>query len=177
VFNILLQVLDDGRLTDGQGRTVDFKNTVIILTSNLGSEFLAAHSKEGVAEGEESGKVRDAVMGVVRQHFRPEFLNRLDEILLFRRLTRANMAGIVDVQLQRLGKLLESRGIKIELDSKAREWLAETGYDPVYGARPLKRVIQRMLQDPIAQMILEDKIKENQVIKVAAYEGGLKIIV
>jgi ATP-dependent Clp protease ATP-binding subunit ClpB len=170
VFNVLLQVLDDGRLTDGQGRKVDFRNTLIILTSNLGADLLAAQE-----EGEETGKVRDAVMGMVRQHFRPEFLNRLDEILLFRRLTRANMAGIVDVQMERLKKLLAARHIGLETDAQARSWLAEAGYDPVYGARPLKRLIQRTLQDPIAQLILEGKVQENQTVKVSAGKDGLEI--
>lgn len=173
VFNILLQVLDDGRLTDGQGRTVDFRNTIIILTSNLGSEFLAVH------EGEEhegiSGKVRDAVMNAVRKHFRPEFLNRLDEILLFRRLTRDNMAGIVHVQLQRLHKLLADRNITLQLDDRAKTWLADTGYDSVYGARPLKRVIQRSLQDPLAQLLLQGQIRDGQQLKVTADDNGLVI--
>src|SRR5689334_20765047 len=151
VFNVLLQVLDDGRLTDGQGRTVDFKNTVIILTSNLGTEFL---SVEGGSETES----RQRVMQAVRAHFRPEFLNRLDEIIVFHRLTRANMDKIVEIQIGRLSKLLADRKIAINLDDKARHWLGNAGYDPVYGARPLKRVIQRRLQDPLAQLILEGKI-------------------
>ena len=143
VFNMLLQVLDDGRLTDGQGRTVDFRNTLIVLTSNLGSDLLARQ-----AEGEESSAIREQVMEVVRSSFRPEFLNRLDDILLFQRLTRPQMAGIVDIQLKRLEQLLADRKMTIELDDKARKWLANAGYDPVYGARPLKRVIQRELQNP-----------------------------
>ncbi len=170
VFNVLLQVLDDGRLTDGQGRTVDFRNTIIVLTSNLGSEFLAA-----VPEGQDSSSVRDQVMEVVRTAFRPEFLNRLDEILLFHRLTRANMAGIVDIQLRRLQKLLDDRKITLELDESAEVWLADAGYDPVYGARPLKRVIQRALQNPLASLILEGRIADGEVVKVAAGEGGLLI--
>jgi ATP-dependent Clp protease ATP-binding subunit ClpB len=170
VFNVLLQVLDDGRLTDGQGRTVDFKNTLIILTSNLGSEYLA-----GLKDGEDSSKVRDQVMTVVRQAFRPEFLNRLDEVILFHRLSRANMAGIVDIQLQRLQSLLADRKLDLELDGKAKEWLAESGYDPVYGARPLKRVIQRELQNPLATMILEGRFKPNETIKVSADKDGLTI--
>ena len=166
VFNVLLQVLDDGRLTDGQGRTVDFKNTVIILTSNLGTEFLA---------GDESAESRAQVMQAVRGHFRPEFLNRLDEIILFHRLTRANMTKIVDIQIARLTKLLADRKIEIALDTKAHEWLANAGYDPVYGARPLKRVIQRRLQDPLAQLLLEGKISDGSKIKVSAGKTGLTI--
>jgi ATP-dependent Clp protease ATP-binding subunit ClpB len=166
VFNVLLQVLDDGRLTDGQGRTVDFKNTVIILTSNLGTEYLT---------GEESKAARARVMEAVRAHFRPEFLNRLDEIILFHRLTRANMDKIVDIQISRLDKLLADRKIEIELDDKAREWLANAGYDPVYGARPLKRVIQRRLQDPLAELILEGKIGDGAHVTVSAGKHGLTI--
>ena len=143
VFNVLLQVLDDGRLTDGHGRTVDFRNTLIVLTSNLGAELLAAQP-----DGQDSTDVRDDVMALVRAAFRPEFLNRLDEIVLFHRLTRDHMSGIVRIQLARLRALLEERDIVLELDGPARAWLANAGYDPVYGARPLKRVIQRNLQDP-----------------------------
>jgi len=170
VFNILLQVLDDGRLTDGQGRTVDFRNTIIILTSNLGSEYLVA-----LGEGEDSDKVRDQVMAVVRQAFRPEFLNRLDEVILFHRLSRQNMTGIVDIQLQRLDALLAERKLELVLDLRAKEWLAEAGYDPVYGARPLKRVIQRELQNPLALLILEGKFKAGEVIEVSADKDGLTI--
>ncbi|WP_374311661.1 ATP-dependent chaperone ClpB [Dongia sp.] len=170
VFNVLLQVLDDGRLTDGQGRTVDFRNTIIILTSNLGSEFLVA-----LGEGEDSDKARDQVMGVVRQAFRPEFLNRLDEVILFHRLSRRNMTGIVDIQLKRLDALLAERKLELELDQKAKEWLAEAGYDPVYGARPLKRVIQRELQNPLAMLILEGKFKSGETIAVSADKDGLTI--
>jgi ATP-dependent Clp protease ATP-binding subunit ClpB len=170
VFNVLLQVLDDGRLTDGQGRTVDFRNTVIILTSNLGAEYLAAQP-----EGEDSTAVRDQVMGVVRSHFRPEFLNRLDEIILFHRLTREQMDAIVDIQIGRLMRLLESRKIAIRLDDKAKSWLANAGYDPVYGARPLKRVIQRNLQDPLATMILEGRISDGDTVEVSAGGRGLII--
>src|SRR4029079_18407313 len=135
---VLLQVLDDGRLTDGQGRTVGFKNTLIVLTSNLGAEVLANQQ-----EGQDSSAVRDQVMEIVRAAFRPEFLNRLDEILLFHRLFKAQMAAIVDIQIARVPKRLTERGITLNLDGKARMWLGEHGYDPVYGARPLKRVIQR----------------------------------
>jgi ATP-dependent Clp protease ATP-binding subunit ClpB len=168
VFNVLLQVLDDGRLTDGQGRTVDFKNTVIILTSNLGTEFMSV-------EGGNDAESRARVMQAVRAHFRPEFLNRLDEIILFHRLTRANMDKIVDIQMARLGKLLADRKIAIDLDDKARHWLGNAGYDPVYGARPLKRVIQRRLQDPLAQLLLEGKVGDGDTVTVSANKTGLTI--
>jgi ATP-dependent Clp protease ATP-binding subunit ClpB len=168
VFNVLLQVLDDGRLTDGQGRTVDFRNTVIILTSNLGTEFLSV-------EGGDAAHNRAQAMQAVRAHFRPEFLNRLDEIILFHRLTRANMDKIVDIQIGRLQRLLADRKITVTLDDKARHWLGNAGYDPVYGARPLKRVIQRRLQDPLAQMILEGKVGEGATVKVSATKTGLTI--
>ncbi|HET6184529.1 MAG TPA: ATP-dependent chaperone ClpB [Acetobacteraceae bacterium] len=170
VFNVLLQVLDDGRLTDGQGRTVDFRNTIIVLTSNLGSEVLAAQP-----EGEPVTMVQGQVMRIVRNHFRPEFLNRLDEIILFRRLQRADMASIVQIQLDHLRKLLADRKIGIELDRSALEWLADEGYDPTYGARPLKRVIQRSLQNPLAQMILEGAVKEGETVHVSANASGLVI--
>jgi ATP-dependent Clp protease ATP-binding subunit ClpB len=170
VFNVLLQVLDEGRLTDGHGRTVDFRNTVIILTSNLGAEFLAAQP-----EGEDSTAVRGQVMAAVRGHFRPEFLNRLDEIILFHRLTRKQMDAIVEIQVAHLVRLLEGRKIVIQLDDKAKSWLANTGYDPVYGARPLKRVIQRELQNPLASMILEGKINDGDAVKVSAGQKGLVI--
>jgi len=170
VFNVLLQVLDDGRLTDGQGRTVDFRNTIIIMTSNLGSDLLAAQP-----EGEDSDEVREAVMEVVRRAFRPEFLNRLDEILLFHRLSRENISGIVDIQLDRVRDLLAERRIDISLDKKARAWLAEAGYDPVYGARPLKRVIQQHLQNALATMVLEGGLGEGSVAKVTANADGLVI--
>jgi ATP-dependent Clp protease ATP-binding subunit ClpB len=170
VFNVLLQVLDDGRLTDGQGRTVDFKNTVIILTSNLGGDILAAQ-----AEGEDTGTVRDEVMEIVRGRFRPEFLNRLDEIILFHRLGRAQMDRIVDIQIARLARLLSERKIAIDLDPAARAWLADAGYDPVYGARPLKRAVQKHLQDPLAEHILQGHIKDGDTIKVSADAGGLLI--
>jgi ATP-dependent Clp protease ATP-binding subunit ClpB len=169
VFNVLLQVLDDGRLTDGQGRTVDFRNTVIILTSNLGTEFLS------VGEGAQTPHERAQVMEAVRSHFRPEFLNRLDEIILFNRLSRENMDRIVDIQIGRLQKLLADRKIEIDLDGAAREWLAAAGYDPVYGARPLKRAIQRRLQDPLAQLLLEGKIGDGDHIDVGATASGLTI--
>jgi len=170
VFNVLLQVLDDGRLTDGQGRTVDFRNTLIVLTSNLGSEILAAQP-----EGEDVDLVRGQVMNIVRGRFRPEFLNRLDEIVLFRRLARSDMGAIVEIQLGRLRKLLEERKITLELDQFARDWLAEAGYDPVYGARPLKRVIQRNLQDRLAEMLLEGRIADGSTVKVSLGTDGLEL--
>jgi ATP-dependent Clp protease ATP-binding subunit ClpB len=163
VFNVLLQVLDDGRLTDGQGRTVDFKNTMIIMTSNLGAEYLTA-----LREDEDSESVREQVMSVVRASFRPEFLNRVDEIILFHRLKRKEMGAIVDIQLQRLLKLLADRKIELELDGDAREWLADKGYDPVYGARPLKRVIQKFVQDPLAEQILGGHIPDGSTVKVTS---------
>ena len=170
VFNILLQVLDDGRLTDGQGRTVDFRNTIIVLTSNLGSDILAAQP-----EGEAATMVQGQVMNIVRAHFRPEFLNRLDEVILFRRLQRADMATIVDIQLERLRALLADRKITLTLDTSALEWLAAEGYDPVYGARPLKRVIQRQLQNPLAGLLLEGVIHDGEAITVSAGRDGLVI--
>jgi ATP-dependent Clp protease ATP-binding subunit ClpB len=168
VFNVLLQVLDDGRLTDGQGRTVDFRNTLIVMTSNLGSEYLVAQ-----ADGEDTDKVRDLVMADVRAHFRPEFLNRVDEIILFHRLKRDQMGRIVDIQIERLQRLLDDRKIAITLDAKARDWLAEKGYDPAYGARPLKRVIQKSVQDPLAELILSGKIKDGEKVKISAGRDGL----
>ncbi|BBB96418.1 MULTISPECIES: ATP-dependent chaperone ClpB [Bradyrhizobium] len=162
VFNVLLQVLDDGRLTDGQGRTVDFRNTLIIMTSNLGSEFLVNQP-----EGEDTAAVRDQVMGVVRAHFRPEFLNRIDEIILFHRLQKSEMGRIVEIQFARLTRLLEDRKIELTLDAKARDWLAEKGWDPAYGARPLKRVIQRSVQDPLAEMILAGEVKDGDHVVIS----------
>jgi ATP-dependent Clp protease ATP-binding subunit ClpB len=170
VFNVLLQVLDDGRLTDGQGRVVDFKNTLIVLTSNLGSDILA-----GQKAGEDVDLVRDQVMEVVRAAFRPEFLNRLDEIILFHRLTREHMTGIVEIQLGRLRKLLADRRISIDVDDRAKTHLADAGYDPVYGARPLKRVIQRELQNPLATMILEGGVGDGDTVRVSAGPAGLVI--
>jgi ATP-dependent Clp protease ATP-binding subunit ClpB len=168
VFNILLQVLDDGRLTDGQGRTVDFRNTLIVLTSNLGADIIAQDNGQDL-----SPRTRDQVLEVVRRHFRPEFLNRLDEILIFRRLSRENMAGIVAAQLQRFRKLLDDHKIMLDVTPEALNWLAEAGYDPVYGARPLKRVIQRTLQNPLAQDILSGKILDGQTVVVDAGRDGL----
>ncbi|MFT8675867.1 MAG: ATP-dependent chaperone ClpB [Acetobacter sp.] len=170
VFNILLQVLDDGRLTDGQGRTVDFRNTLIILTSNLGSEYLA-----NLPDGETPDMVQAQVMKVVREHFRPEFLNRLDEIILFSRLQKADMTKIVDIQVARLQRLLDDRKIGLRLDALAEAWLANEGYDPVYGARPLKRVIQRNLQNPLAEQLLEGRIHDGDTITVSANGDGLLI--
>ncbi|MBL0406084.1 ATP-dependent chaperone ClpB [Microvirga aerilata] len=170
VFNVLLQVLDDGRLTDGQGRTVDFRNTLIIMTSNLGAEYLVSQP-----EGQDTDAVRDEVMGEVRKRFRPEFLNRVDEIILFHRLQRSEMGAIVDIQMRRLQKLLEDRKITLELDEEARLWLAEKGYDPAYGARPLKRVIQKHVQDPLAELILAGEIKDGETVPVHAGPMGLMI--
>src|SRR3974390_1570453 len=167
VFNVLLQVLDDGRLTDGQGRTVDFRNTLIIMTSNLGSEFLVNQP-----EGEDTTAVRDQVMAIVRAHFRPEFLNRIDEIILFHRLQRSEMGRIVEIQFARLQKLLEERKITLTLDADGRDWLAAKGWDPAYGARPLKRVIQRYLQDPLAEMILAGDVKDGDKVVISA-EGNV----
>ncbi|MCW5692870.1 MAG: ATP-dependent chaperone ClpB [Pseudolabrys sp.] len=168
VFNVLLQVLDDGRLTDGQGHTVDFRNTLIIMTSNLGADYLVNQP-----EGEDTDKVRDQVMGVVRSAFRPEFLNRVDEIILFHRLQKSEMTSIVDIQLKRLQKLLDERKIVIKLEPAAREWLADKGWDPAYGARPLKRVIQKSVQDPLAEMILSGTVKDGETVNVSAGKQGL----
>jgi ATP-dependent Clp protease ATP-binding subunit ClpB len=170
VFNVLLQVLDDGRLTDGQGRTVDFRNVLIVMTSNLGSEYLV-----NLSEGDDTKKVEREVMGVVRAHFRPEFLNRIDEIILFHRLRREDMGEIVDIQFRRLSRLLEDRKISLALDAKGRQWLAEKGYDPTYGARPLKRVIQKFVQDPLAQMLLAGEIREGATVKISVSRGRLTV--
>jgi ATP-dependent Clp protease ATP-binding subunit ClpB len=170
VFNVLLQVLDDGRLTDGQGRTVDFRNTLIIMTSNLGAEYLVQQ-----AENEDPYIVQARVMVTVREHFRPEFLNRVDEILIFHRLKRDQMATIVDIQMTRLQKLLDERHIKLELDDAARDWLAMEGYDPAYGARPLKRAIQKNVQDPLSELVLEGRIKDGDIVRISASDAGLEI--
>ena len=167
VFNVLLQVLDDGRLTDGQGRTVDFRNTIIIMTSNLGAEHLQMV--------EEAEQARDAVMDAVRGHFRPEFLNRIDETILFRKLAMEHMGKIVDIQIGLLAKLLEDRRMTISLDEAARDWIATKGYDPAYGARPLKRVIQKELQDPLARMLLEGQIEDGSEIHVTSEAGVLVV--
>ncbi|MGC1179558.1 MAG: AAA family ATPase, partial [Methyloceanibacter sp.] len=170
VFNVLLQVLDDGRLTDGQGRTVDFRNTLIIMTSNLGSEYLVNQP-----EGEDTEAVRDQVMAVVRAHFRPEFLNRVDDIILFHRLQRDQMAAIVDIQMKRLAKLLADRKLTVELDNKAKDWLGTKGYDSAYGARPLKRVIQKYVQDPLAELILQGRLHDGDKVKITVNKDGLVI--
>ncbi|WP_412509295.1 ATP-dependent chaperone ClpB [Roseovarius sp. SYSU LYC5161] len=170
VFNVLLQVLDDGVLTDGQGRTVDFKQTLIVLTSNLGSQALSQ-----LPEGADAGEAKRDVMDAVRSHFRPEFLNRLDEIVVFDRITREQMSGIVEIQMRRLLKRLASRKIRLELDDAAKKWLADEGYDPVYGARPLKRVIQKALQDPLAEALLSGDILDGSTVPVTAGASGLII--
>jgi ATP-dependent Clp protease ATP-binding subunit ClpB len=170
VFNVLLQVLDDGRLTDGQGRTVDFSNTLIILTSNLGSQYLA-----NLEEGQDVETVEPQVMDVVRAHFRPEFLNRLDEVILFHRLGQAHMGPIVDIQVARVGKLLADRKVTLDLTDAARAWLGRVGYDPVYGARPLKRAVQRYLQDPLAELILKGEVKDGATVRVDEGDGKLAL--
>ena len=169
VFNVLLQVLDDGRLTDGQGHTVDFRNTLIVMTSNLGAEILVAQP-----EGQDTEAVRDQVMAIVRASFRPEFLNRVDEIILFHRLQKSEMARIVDIQMKRLAKLLEERKIVVKLEPAARDWLADKGWDPAYGARPLKRVIQKAVQDPLAELILSGRIKDGETVTISAGKQGLR---
>ena len=170
LFNTLLQVLDDGRLTDGQGRTVDFKNTIIIMTSNLGADALASGE-----EGDISESAKDSVMGAIRAHFRPEFINRIDEIVFFKRLGRGEIDHIVDIQMERLEGLLKDRKMKLELSLDARNWLAARGYDPVYGARPLKRVIQKELQDPLARLLLEGRIHDGETIKIGVEGDQLSI--
>ena len=170
LFNTLLQVLDDGRLTDGQGRTVDFKNTVVIMTSNLGADAIASGD-----EGELSEAQREAVSTAIRAHFRPEFINRIDETVFFKRLGRGEIDHIVDIQIARLGGLLKDRKMTIALSQSAREWLAERGYDPIYGARPLKRVIQKELQDPLARLLLEGRIHDGEQIEVDAESDSLTI--
>ncbi|MEM1065868.1 MAG: AAA family ATPase, partial [Pseudomonadota bacterium] len=168
VFNVLLQVLDDGMLTDGQGRTVDFKQTIIVLTSNLGSQALSQLPDSG-----DAAQARRDVMDAVRAHFRPEFLNRLDDQIIFDRLTRADMDGIVEIQLGRLTRRLGKRAIGLALDDAARTWLADEGYDPVFGARPLKRVIQRALEDELAEMLLAGDVGEGDTVSVSAGADGL----
>jgi ATP-dependent Clp protease ATP-binding subunit ClpB len=170
VFNVLLQVLDDGRLTDGQGRTVDFRNVLIVMTSNLGSDYLV-----NLGENEDTKAIEKEVMAVVRGHFRPEFLNRVDEIILFHRLRREDMGSIVDIQFRRLGRLLEDRKVTLSLDAKGRQWLADKGYDPAYGARPLKRVIQKWVQDPLAQSLLAGEIRDGSTVKISSSQGKLTI--
>ena len=163
-------MLDDGRLTDGQGRTVDFTNTIIILTSNLGSQYLT-----GLADGQKASDVEPQVMELVRAHFRPEFLNRLDEIILFHRLGQEHMGPIVDIQVARVQQLLKDRKIELDLTDGARAWLGRVGYDPVYGARPLKRAVQKYLQDPLADAILRGDIRDGQTVKVDEGDGALKL--
>ncbi|WP_448502986.1 ATP-dependent chaperone ClpB [Sphingomonas sp.] len=172
VFNVLLQVLDDGRLTDGQGRTVDFSNTIVILTSNLGSQYLTA-----LGDGEDVESVESQVMDVVRAHFRPEFLNRLDEIILFHRLAADHMAPIVDIQVARVARLLADRKVTIDLTEAARAWLGRVGYDPVYGARPLKRAVQRYLQDPLADLILRGDVRDGSTVRIDEGDGALSLAV
>jgi ATP-dependent Clp protease ATP-binding subunit ClpB len=168
VFNALLQVLDDGRLTDGQGHTVDFRNTVVIMTSNLGSQWILDPT-----ETEEV--IRSRVMAAVQEHFRPEFLNRLDEVLIFHRLGKAELRAIVDVQLERVRARFAQRDLELELTDAARDWLAERGYDPVYGARPLKRVLRRDLEDKVALALLDGRYAEGDTVKVDATSEGLTI--
>jgi ATP-dependent Clp protease ATP-binding subunit ClpB len=171
VFNVLLQVLDDGRLTDGQGRTVDFANTIIILTSNLGSQHIAA-----LPDGADVKQAEPMVMEAVRAAFRPEFLNRLDEIILFHRLAQAHMGAIVDIQLKRVDALLKDRKITLDVSDGARAWLGRVGYDPVYGARPLKRAIQRHLIDPLADLLLSGEVPDGSTIRVEDGDGGLSLV-
>jgi ATP-dependent Clp protease ATP-binding subunit ClpB len=170
VFNVLLQVLDDGRLTDGQGRTVDFTNTIIILTSNLGSAFLA-----NLEDGQDVGSVEPQVMEIVRAHFRPEFLNRLDEIILFHRLGQEHMAPIVEIQIARVAALLKDRKITLDLTDAAKRWLGRVGYDPVYGARPLKRAVQRYVQDPLAEKLLAGEVPDGSAVQIDEGDGELRI--
>ena len=172
VFNVLLQVLDDGRLTDGQGRVVDFTNTLIILTSNLGSQYLA-----NLDEGQSTASVEPQVMDVVRAHFRPEFLNRLDEIILFHRLGHEHMGPIVELQVARVAALLKDRKITLELTDAAERWLGRVGYDPVYGARPLKRAIQRYLSDPLAEKLLAGEVPDGSTVKIDDGDGALAMVV
>jgi ATP-dependent Clp protease ATP-binding subunit ClpB len=167
VFNVLLQILDDGRLTDGQGRTIDFRNTVLIMTSNLGGQLIQEMSSRPFDE------VRDAVMGVLRDHFRPEFLNRVDEVIVFKPLTQEQLGAIVDIQLVRLRKRLEERKITLAVTADAKHLLIERGWDPIYGARPLKRAIQRLVQDPLAMLLLEGKFSDGDTVTVDAHDGKL----
>jgi ATP-dependent Clp protease ATP-binding subunit ClpB len=165
VFNALLQILDDGRLTDGHGRTVDFKNTIVIMTSNIGSQY--------IAEALDEKQMKERVLEALRLHFRPEFLNRVDDILIFHRLTLEQLRQIVGLQMARLQKLLAERQISLELTDKAKDFLADAGYDPVYGARPLRRAIQRYLQDKLAPLLLEGKFKEGDTVLVDGDTDGL----
>lgn len=162
IFNLLLQVLDEGRLTDSQGRTVDFRNTLLIMTSNLGAEFLTA-----LPEGQTTDQAKNDVMNVVKAAFRPEFLNRIDEVILFQRLQRSDMEAIVDIQIQHLQNLLNERKITLHIEPEVRQFLGDKGYDPLYGARPLKRIIQREIQDPLAENILFGKIHDEMAVTIA----------
>jgi len=171
VFNVLLQILDDGRLTDGQGRVVNFKNTIIIMTSNIGSHLILEYS--GELEGEQYEQMKDSVLDAMRHHFRPEFLNRVDEIIVFHALTVEDLKKIVDIQLERLRARLGERRIKLELDEQAKEHLAEVGYDPVYGARPLKRAIQREIETPLSRLILKGDVKDNSAVRITAPDGEI----
>jgi ATP-dependent Clp protease ATP-binding subunit ClpB len=167
IFNVLLQILDDGRLTDGQGRTIDFRNTVLIMTSNLGSQAIQEMS------GQDFEKVRNSVIAVLREHFRPEFLNRIDEVIVFKPLTEDQLTAIVDIQLKRLENRLAERRVHLVVTDAARRLLAQRGWDPVYGARPLKRAIQRLVQDPLAMMLLEGKFSDGDTITVDAKGGEI----
>jgi ATP-dependent Clp protease ATP-binding subunit ClpB len=166
VFNILLQILDDGRLTDAQGRVVDFKNTIVIMTSNLGSQWI-------LAAGESDEEMRDKVMDTVRGHFKPEFLNRVDEIIVFHRLAREHLARIVDIQLDRVRERLAERDIELNVTAAAKAYIAEAGYDPAYGARPLKRVIQREIENELALRLLDGTFRDSEAIEIDASDGGL----
>jgi ATP-dependent Clp protease ATP-binding subunit ClpB len=170
VLNVMLQLLDDGRLTDGKGRTVDFKNTVVIMTSNIGSQFIASN----VAAGELTEGMRREVMDALREHFRPEFLNRVDEIIIFHALSREHLAQIIEIQARGLLKRLEDRKIHVELTSAAKDWLVREGYDPVYGARPLKRTIQRLILDPLALRVLEGDFREGDRVTIDVGPDGLR---
>ena len=170
VFNILLQVLDDGRLTDGQGRTVDFRNTILVLTSNLGSQFLSDPSMDDEAK-------REAVMGAVRQAFRPEFLNRLDDIVMFDPLSEADLTRIVDINLERLNARMAERRISVEVTPAGKQWLARTGFDPVYGARPLRRLIQTSVENPLARSVLSGEVTEGSTVSFDVDEDADKLVI
>jgi len=172
VFNVLLQILDDGRLTDSKGRVVDFKNTVLIMTSNLGSREIQASTENPLADRD----IKTDVLQVLRDHFKPEFLNRIDDIVVFKQLTREQIAKIIDVQLEKLRKNLDERGIALELDESARELLVKEGYDPVYGARPLKRAIQSLIQNPLAVKLLNGEVGSGQTVRVVAENGEMKFV-
>jgi ATP-dependent Clp protease ATP-binding subunit ClpB len=171
VFNVLLQILDDGRLTDGQGRVVNFKNTIIIMTSNVGSHLILEY--RGQLEGEQYERMKDGVLDALRHHFRPEFLNRVDEIIVFHALTEEDLKQIVDIQLERLRSRLAGRRIRLELTDEAKAHLARAGYDPVYGARPLKRAIQREIETPLSRLILKGEVKDNSTVRAEVSGGGI----